>query len=68
MVSDDVGVERGCGQCPGTGFQKIGAYADRVLNLLSKKKARGRTEAKWLIQLFIMTMKTTPIMTSTDTR
>ncbi len=24
-----------------------------VLNLLSKKKARGRTEAKWLIQLFI---------------
>ncbi len=27
MVSYDLGVDRGCGQCPGTGFQKIGAYA-----------------------------------------
>ncbi len=26
MVSDDLGMDRGCGQCPGTGFQKIGAY------------------------------------------
>ncbi len=29
------------------------SLTDRVLNLLSKRKARGRTEVKWLIQLFI---------------
>ena len=23
----DLGMAGGCGQCPGTGFQKIGAYA-----------------------------------------
>ncbi len=26
VVSYDLGVDRGCGKCPGTGFQKIGAY------------------------------------------
>ena len=25
-VSYDLGVIGGCGQCPGTGFQKVGAY------------------------------------------
>ena len=26
-VSYDLSVAGGCGQCPGTGFQKVGAYA-----------------------------------------
>ena len=26
MGSYDLGVTSGCGQCPGTGFQKVGAY------------------------------------------
>ena len=26
MASYDMGMAGGCGQCPGTGFQKVGTY------------------------------------------
>ncbi len=35
VVSYDLGVDRGCGQCPGTGFQKIGAYVVIAVNTRS---------------------------------
>ena len=43
VVNYDLGKNGGCGQCPGTCFQKVGAYASdsdnvpKILNPLSVK-------------------------------